>query len=59
MKCLNSPYFFFIPESFSYKNHPIYKVDVIGVIVRVTENSKSFIYAGSEISNHTTTGSKI
>ena len=35
-----------ISEAFSYKNHPIYKVDVIGVVVRVNENSKSFIYAG-------------
>ena len=36
--------------AFSYQNHPIYKVDVIGVVVRVTENSKCFIYAGTCVS---------
>ena len=32
--------------AFSYKNHPIYKVDVLGVVVKKVENSKCFIYAG-------------
>ncbi|XP_060587870.1 CST complex subunit STN1-like isoform X2 [Ruditapes philippinarum] len=31
--------------AFSYKNHPIYKVDVLGVVVKKVENSKCFIYA--------------
>lgn len=31
--------------AFVYNNHPIYKVDVVGVVVKKVENSKCFIYA--------------
>lgn len=29
-----------------YKRHPIYKVDIIGVVVKRQENARCFIYAG-------------
>ena len=32
------------PGAYMYKNHPIYKVDIIGVVVRVDQNSKCFMY---------------
>lgn len=32
------------PGAYMYKNHPIYKVDVEGVIVKVDQNSKCFMY---------------
>ncbi|XP_041376809.1 CST complex subunit STN1-like [Gigantopelta aegis] len=31
--------------AFAYKNHPIYKVDVLGTVVRVEQRSKCFVYA--------------
>ncbi|XP_046365717.2 CST complex subunit STN1-like isoform X2 [Haliotis rufescens] len=32
-------------EAFAYKNHPIHKVDVLGVVVHVDERDRCFIYA--------------
>lgn len=32
------------PGAYMYRNHPIYKADVIGVVVSVDQNSKCFIY---------------
>ena len=32
------------PGAYSYLNHPIYKVDIIGIIVKVDQNSKCFMY---------------
>ncbi|XP_052058373.1 CST complex subunit STN1-like [Mytilus californianus] len=32
------------PGAYMYKNHPVYKVDVVGVIVKVDQNSKCFMY---------------
>lgn len=29
-----------------YKRHPIYKVDIMGVVVKRQENVRCFIYAG-------------
>lgn len=33
------------PGAFVYNNHPIYKVNVLGVVVKRVENSKAVIYA--------------
>ncbi|KAK7488226.1 hypothetical protein BaRGS_00020533, partial [Batillaria attramentaria] len=33
------------PGAFAYGNHPVYKVDVLGVVVRKDEKAKVFIYA--------------
>ncbi|KAL5009636.1 hypothetical protein ScPMuIL_011941 [Solemya velum] len=33
------------PGAFAYKNHPVYKVDILGIVVRVDEKSKCYIYA--------------
>ncbi|XP_046569759.1 CST complex subunit STN1-like [Haliotis rubra] len=32
-------------EAFAYKNHPIHKVDILGVVVHVDERDRCFIYA--------------
>lgn len=34
-----------IPGMYWYKRHPIYKVDIIGVVVKRQENARCFIYA--------------
>ncbi|XP_061197929.1 CST complex subunit STN1-like [Saccostrea echinata] len=34
-----------IPGMYWYKKHPIYKVDIIGVVVKRQENIKCFVYA--------------
>ncbi|XP_070205025.1 CST complex subunit STN1-like [Littorina saxatilis] len=33
------------PGAFAYKNHPIYKVDVMGVVVRKDDRQKLFLYS--------------
>ncbi|WAR23446.1 STN1-like protein, partial [Mya arenaria] len=35
--------------AFAYKNHPVYKVDIIGTIVKRVEQAKCFVYAETHI----------
>ncbi|XP_064613071.1 CST complex subunit STN1-like [Liolophura sinensis] len=40
------------PGAFAYNNHPVYKVDVLGVVVRIEERSKMFLVCREHRERH-------
>ena len=36
-----------VAGAFAYRNHPVYKVDIMGTVVKRSEQAKCFVYAGN------------
>ena len=44
-------YLLFLVGAFAYNNHPLYRVDILGWLVRVEERASMFQYGGQYVTN--------